>query len=258
MNRGLLVIGCVLAGTASAGVRIETVVRDVKTKEQKGPTQVVEVQNGAVRAGSAEGTVLIKDGTMFVLDDKHKTYSVMDKAAMESFSQQANAAMSQMQAQMKNMTPEQRAQMEKMMGGMKMPGASGKPAVYDAKDTGKNDTVEGRKCRIWNLTQDGAVIDEMCVVPFSSLPGKEDMQKTMKQLAEAFAGFAKGMPGAADQAKVRNSVNGYVIRSRPSFNGVPQSFESVMKSWTETSIPAATFEIPAGYTKKAMPMMGGR
>jgi hypothetical protein len=256
MNKGLLVLGCLLAGSASAGVRIETVVRDVDTKAQKGPTQVVEVQNGAVRAGSAEGTVLLKNGKMIILDDKHKSYTEMDQAAIEGMAKRANAAMAQMQAQMKNMTPEQRAQMEKMMGGMKMPGAADKPSVYDAKDTGKSDTVEGRKCRIWNLTQDGNVIDEMCVVSFSTLPGKEDMQKSMKQLAEAFAGFAKGMPGAADQAKVRTSIDGYPVRSRPWFNGKPQGFETVMKSWTEANIPAATFEVPAGYTRKALPQMG--
>ncbi|HUQ09688.1 MAG TPA: DUF4412 domain-containing protein [Steroidobacteraceae bacterium] len=256
MKNWLLVGAMSVAGTASAGVRIETVVRDMNTLAPKGITQVTEVQNGAVRSSSPGGSVLLKGGKMIIIDDQQRTYSEMDKAAMEGYAQKANAAMVQMQEQLKNMPPEQRAQMEKMMGGLKMPGTSAGSMVFDARDTGKSDTVEGRKCRVWQMTQDGNVIDEMCVVPFASLPGKEDMQKTMKQLSEAFSGMASAMPGAAEQVKVRNSVNGYPVRSRPYLNGKPQGVESVLKSWTETNIPAATFEIPAGYKKKDMPQMG--
>lgn len=255
MKNCLLVGALLVAGSASAGVRIETTVRDTSTLAPKGMTQVTEVQDGAVRSSSSEGSVLLKSGKMIMIDDKHKTYTEMDKATMEGYAKKANAAMAQMQEQMKNMPPEQRAQMEKMMGGMKMPGMSGKPSVFDAKDTGKTDTVEGRKCRIWQMTQDGALIDEMCVVPFSSLPGKEDMQKTMKELAEAFSGMSNAAPGAAEQIKMRNSVNGYPVRSRPYLNGKPQGVETVLKSWTETNIPAVRFEIPAGYKKKDLPQM---
>lgn len=256
MNRRLLVIGCLLAGSASAGVRIETITRQIGATQQQGLTQVVEVQNGAVRAGTEQGTVLIKNGTMYILDDRRKTYSVMDAATMQAYASQASAAMARMQAQMQSMTPEQRKQMEAMMGGMKMPGAPGSVPVYEAKDTGKSDTVEGRKCRLWNLLQDGSVVEEMCVVPYSSLPGKEDMQKSMKQLAEAFAGVAKGIPGAAEQAKARSNVDGYPVRTRVWLNGKAQGSENVLKSWTEAVIPAATFEIPAGYQKKDLPTMG--
>jgi hypothetical protein len=256
MKTCLLVSAICFAGPASAGVRFETVIRDTGTQAPKS-TQVTEVQDGAVRSTSPEGAVLLKGGKMIMIDDRHKTYTEMDQAAMEAYANKANAAMAQMQEQLKNMPPAQRAQMEKMMGGMKMPGTSAGSMVFDAKDTGRSDTVEGRKCRIWHFTQDGNVIDEMCVVPFSSLPGKEDMQKTMKQLAEAFAGMANAVPGAAEQVKVRNSVNGYPVRSRPYLNGKPQGIESVLKSWTETNIPAATFQVPAGYKKKDLPAMGG-
>ena len=255
MKSLLLVTAICASAVASAGVRFETVVRDMGTGAIKS-TQVTEVQNGAVRSSSPDGTILLKADKMIMIDDRQKTYTEMDKATMEAYSNKANAAMAQMREQLKSMPPEQRAQMEKMMGGMKMPGTSSESMVFDAKDTGKSDTVEGRKCRVWHFRQDGNVIDEMCVVPFSTLPGKEDMRKTMMKLAEAFAGMRKNVPGAAEQVKARNGIDGYPVRSRPYFNGKPQGVESVLKSWTETNIPAATFEIPAGYKKKAPPSMG--
>jgi hypothetical protein len=254
-----LVLGAVLAATAataSAGVRIETITRDIKTQAAQGPVQLVEVQGGAVRASTDQGGLLLKGGVITFIDDKRKTFTEMDKAKMEAMANKASAAMAQMQERMKNMPPEQRAQMEKMMGGM-MPGAPGKTPVYAAKDLGKSETVEGRKCRVWQLLKDGKIAEELCVVPFNSLPGKEDMEKSFKELSEAFAGFANAVPGAQEQAKARMSINGYPVRSRPYLNGQPHGTESVMKSWTEANIPAATFSVPAGYKKKEMPQMGG-
>ena len=166
--------------------------------------------------------------------------------------------MKQMQERLKSMPPEQRAQIEKMMGAH-MPGAmSGKQATWEVKDTGKSETSEGRKCRIWNLLKNGAVNEELCVAPFSSLPGKEDFQKSFKELAEAFAGLANGLPGAGDSMKARNSIDGYPVRIRQFDDaGNPRGTETVLTKWVEESLPGSTFEVPAGYTKKELPKIGG-
>jgi hypothetical protein len=34
------------------------------------------------------------------------------------------------------------------------------------------------------MTRDDQIIDEMCVVPLSTLAGKEDLQKTFKELPQ--------------------------------------------------------------------------
>ncbi len=246
-----------VATTASAGVRIETVNRDIKTQAVEGLPQVVLVQDGKVRMnGSQAGAMILKGGVVYMLDDKRKTYMEMDKARMKATMDQASAQMKMMQERMKNMPPEQRAQMEKMMGGMMPGGESAAPKSYTSKDTGKSDTSEGRKCRIWHMLADGVVYEELCVVPFSTFPGKEDFEKTFKELAEAFSGMASGLPGAGDEVKARSAVNGYPVRVRPIANGQPRGTEIVLKSWTEESISASTFEIPAGYKKRDMPAMG--
>jgi hypothetical protein len=255
-----LVVTLLCATAASAGVRIETVTRDIKTQVADGGTQIVMVQDGKIRMNNAKNAngVILKDAVFYVLDDQKKTYMEMDKATIKKTADQAGAAMKQMQEQLKNMPPEQRAQMEKMMGA-NMPGMmSGKKDTYEAKDTGKSDSSEGRKCRVWNLIKNGAMHEELCVVPFASLPGKEDFEKTFKELAEGFEGLASGLPGVGDSIKARNAINGYPVRVR-SFDGAgkPRGTETVLTKWVEESLPGATFEIPAGYKKKDLPKMGG-
>jgi len=261
MNKLLFVVAAFLAATtADAGVRIETLTRDVKTKVADGGAQVILVQDGKIRMQipKTAGGMILKNSILYVLDDKKKTYMEMDKETMKKGAEQAGAAMKQMQDRMAKMTPEQRAQMEKAMGGHLPPGMmSGKPDTWDVKNTGKTDTSEGRKCTIWTLNKNGQLHEELCVVPFSSLPGKEDFEKTFKELAESFAGMASGLPGAGDAAKARNSINGYPVRTRffePS--GAERAMETVVTKWVEESVPAATFDVPAGYQKKEMPKMG--
>jgi hypothetical protein len=243
--------------TAAAGVRIETVNRDIKTGQVDGAPSVVLVQDGSVRVStSRSGAMLMKGSTIYVLDDKRKTYRELDKATMQGYVSQANAAMSQMQDRLAKMPPEQRQMMEKMMGG-NMPGLGAPPKkkVYSSRDTGKSDTVEGRKCRMWQMLRDGALYEDVCVVPFSSLPGKENFQKTFKELAEAFEGLAAAAPNASDET-ARSAINGYPVRVRPYENGALRGTETVLKTWKEEAIAASMFQVPAGYKKIEMPAPG--
>jgi hypothetical protein len=260
MKKLILAAAMVIAGSAHGGVRIETVTRDIKTQSPDGPASVLLVQDGNVRTSGDRGnSVIIKDGSIYILDDDEKTYRQMDRAQMQQMAGQASAAMAQMQARMKDMPPEQRAMMERMMGGQ-LPGgmSSGKPDVWAAQDTGKNDTVAGRQCRVWNLTRNGKPFEELCVVPYPSLAGKENLEKAFRDLADAFGDLAQAMPNADAGAKGRLDVKGYPIRTRSyDAGGKYRGSETVLSKWAEESIPAATFEVPKGYAKQSMPGLGG-
>jgi hypothetical protein len=246
----------VLCASAAAGVRIETVERDIATKQVDGEPAVVLVQDGNVRVNNRSGAMLLKGSTVYVIDDRRKQYRELDKATLQGYANQANAAMSQMQERMAKMPPQQREMMERMMGAnMAGLGAPPRKKVYTSRDTGKSDTVDGRKCRIWQMLRDGEVYEEVCVVPFASLPGKEDFQKTFRQLAETFEGLAGAAPNAGDET-ARSAINGYPVRVRRLQNGAPTGKETVLRSWTEESLPASLFEVPAGYRKQAMPAPG--
>lgn len=259
-TKTILFIGTALvASGAFAGIHVENVTRDVATKAQQGETQVILVQDGAMRVNHATaGATIIKGGTLTIIDNKRKTYRVMTKEDVQKMAATGGEMMAKMQERMKNMTPEQRAQMEKMMGSH-LPGgmgamASGKPDTWESKNLGTTDTVEGRKCQNWNLIRNGAPFEELCVVPYGSLPGKEDFQKVFKEMADAFGDLAKQIPGADASVKARAAINGYPVRTRQyASDGKFRPTETIMTKWVDESIPASSFEIPAGYAKMELP-----
>ncbi len=90
-----------------------------ETRDGKTTTNQMQMDKNHVRADSnSSGQAFIFDGTsqvMRMLNLEKKTYVEMTKADVEKMGQQVNAAMAQMQEQMKNLPPEQRALVEQMM-----------------------------------------------------------------------------------------------------------------------------------------------
>ena len=96
------------------------------------------------------------------------------------------------------------------------------------------------------------------MVPYSDLPGKENFQAMFANFAKVFEEMAKSVPMMAgmmtNEFSAQAKVNGFPVRSRGYDEGKLGDDEQLMKVWREETIPAATFEIPAGYKQKQMPM----
>lgn len=263
MSRVFIVAILMLAATAArAGVTIEMVERNAQTGKVT-PGQKIFVQNGATRSEDPDGDIRIFRGDSIIQFKRGaKTYRILDKQAMTDLGAKMAAMRQQMQARMAKMPPEQRAQMEKAMGSMAgMGGATTMPKIA-AVDTGKNDNVDGRSCRVWVVTRDGKPDDELCVVPYASLPGSGEVQAVFKNMAKFFEGMTHAMGpqgagrGVADDFRARASVNGFPIRSRGYANGKLQPEMDLVKTWKEEALPATLFEPPAGAKKEAVKMGG--
>lgn len=261
MKKLLFVSTTLLAAHAIAGVHIENVTRDIKTKAPQGAVQTILVQDGMLRSSTGSGAFILKGSSIVIVDDKRQQYREMTKEDMKKLADQAGAMQKRMQEQMKNMKPEQRAMMEKMMadrmpGGMGAMGGSGKPDVWEAKNLNKTGNVEGRTCQVWTMSRNGALFEELCVVPYNSLPGKENLDKVFKDMAAAFADLAKSAPNGDQTAQAFAKINGYPVRTRfYEGDGKFRPTETVLTKWVEESVPASTFAPPAGYKKMAMPTM---
>jgi len=250
----LVVLGALAAQAAGAGVYVELVDRDLASGKTE-LSQKMYVQSGLGRFVDAEGrSTLIKDGTLYIIDDADKSYVAFDKATMEQLAKKINGAMEQMKEQLAKLPPDQRAQMEQMM-----PGMSGeKKWVVEALDTGKSDKVDGRACRIWDIKRNGELDDQLCVVPYSSLPGKENFQAMFANFAKVFEEMAKSVPMLSgmmtNEFGAQSKVNGFPVRTRAYEDGKLGNTEHSMSVWREEAIPASMFTVPAGYKQKQMPM----
>jgi hypothetical protein len=243
------------AQAAGAGVYVEMVDHDIKA-DKTTLAQKMYVQDGNGRFVDAEGhATLIKGGTFYIIDDTDKSYVAVDKATLEQLAKKISAAMEQMKEQLAQMPPEQRAQMEQMIPGMS---DGGKKWSVEYLDTGKSDKVDERSCRLWDIKREGRLDDQICVVPYAALPGKENFQAVFANFAKIYEEMAKSVPMLSgmmsNEFSAQAKVNGFPVRSRGYENDQLADVEQVMKVWREEAIPASMFEIPAGYKKKQMPI----
>ncbi|HEV7607849.1 MAG TPA: hypothetical protein VGO61_10960 [Steroidobacteraceae bacterium] len=250
----LVVIGALCAQAATAGVYVEMVDHDIKA-DKTTLAQKMYVQDGNGRFVDAEGhATLIKNGTFYIIDDQDKSYVAVDKATMEELAKKISAAMEKMKDQLAQLPPEQREQMEKMMPGM----GGDKKWTVEALDTGKTDKVGARSCRLWDIKRGGELDDQICVVPYSALPGKENFQAMFANFAKVFEEIAKSVPMLSgmmsNEFGAQAKANGFPVRSRAYENGKLGDDEQLMSVWREEAIAASMFEIPAGYKKKQMPV----
>lgn len=255
-----LVLGTFAASVASAGVYVEMVEKEGSTGKTK-LQQKMYVQGNKGRFVDDDGNAsIIKDGTLYIIDDKDKSYLVFDKAAMESLAKQLNAAMEQMKEQLAKLPPEQRAQVEQMLG-QQMPGLmdEGQKWTVEVVDTGKSDKVDGRTCKLWDVKRNGALDEQVCVVPYNALPGKENFQEVFATFAKVFEEMAKSVPQLAGamtkEFDAQVKVNGFPVRTRQYDNGKLTGDEQVMQEWREENFPASTFDVPAGYRRKSIEEM---
>lgn len=243
------------AGAAGAGVYVESAERAAA-----GATPVLAqrlyVQAGAVRMeqirpdGSVENVAIFRDDVLYLLEPAERRYSAVDRATVQRVAGELESAMAGMRAQLAQLPPDQRAMMERMMGGL---GGGGEAPLLEARDTGRSETVDGRSCRIWQLLLSGAVNSELCVVPYSSLPGEQDfaaamqgMASLMKEFSRAFAQLGGGDRGIEAIGEVR----GFPVLTREFSNGRATGRETRVREWREQDVPASQFEVPAGYRKR--------
>jgi hypothetical protein len=254
----LVVLAAVLAapilasGRAHAGVTIVT---------QRGTDQpsTLYLDGDKMRAENAktsgEHTVVIDAANkkFVTINDAEKTYIEVTQADMERMAGFIAAQRAAAEERMKSMPPEQRKKFEQMMGG-----AGGKPHDFKFEKMGGKKTINGFSCEMYKILEDGTPKEEVCLMPWSSstiqrsdfaglIKFSQDMQKSLGPMM----GGAKS--NAFDQ-----------FEKAPGFPVLRHSLESgqqdeIVKSIKRGSVPASTFAVPAGYTKKdpMQGMMGG-
>ncbi len=247
----------VVPSRAQAGAIVETVSRELPGGQQTGGTTLY-VDGGNLRVASADAgeaaggsNAIVKGDVLYAIDHQKRTYAVLDRATLKQLAQNMNEAMRQMDERLENMEPGERARVEAATG---RAGGPRGPAQYQR--TNRSETVSGKSCRMWEGRQRNKKFVEYCVVPYSAIAGGAEVAAAMKNMI----GLMEDVMTALDESGTKDALfssewrgvqalDGYPILIRMFDNGQPVA-EEVLKSAREAAVPAAQFEVPAGYQEQ--------
>lgn len=244
-----------LCGTAQGATVLKTAIRDLASNKESIAT--VYAQDGKMRVetgGPQDNFAVFTGEAMHAINPKDRNYVVIDRASMKQMAATMNPALKQLQERLAGMPPEQRAQMEKMMGGQ-LPGMSGKPAVEEIRKTGKSGKVAGYNCSYSEVLLDGVVSSEVCVAPLGALKGSQELYDASAKLGALMEDILKELDApwlkemATRQVENYSKLGGIPVFARSFEDGKP-SRESTLQSIVTQSVPATTFAVPAGFTRK--------
>ena len=214
---------------------------------------------------------------MLVIDDKKKSYMVLDQAMMDGIARQVDAATKQMQEAIAKLPADQQAMAKRLLEQQQQQQQQQQPQVGERVDvaraeaaldagekvkrTGETGTREGYPCVKYEVFQDGEKVRELWVTEWSNVQGHAELEAAMKSMDEfgerltASFGDSFGASGSAvGGAGVSNwwhGIPGLPVVTTDFEKGVATD-ESVVRSVETSSIAASTFEAPEGYVQKKM------
>jgi hypothetical protein len=244
----------VAANAAHAGTILETISREL-APDGESSTMSTYAQAGSMRVegNAGDGVMIFRNDTIYLVNPREKSYAIMDHETMKRMAEQVNPALKQMREQLAKMPPEQREQMEKMMA-QRMPGL-GKQKTQDIRKTSRTEKIGGVPCTYVEVVEDGVLSDELCVAAPGALKGTQELMDAAMKMSALLKEMTSTLdaPWLKDmmerQAANYEKLGGVPVLTRHFTDG-KASHETTIKSVRTEAIPAASFEVPAGYTKK--------
>lgn len=252
LTRTLTFVAVLLPLLSHAGTVLETIHRNVPANGDDRLTKTY-AQDGNMRVESGGNSFIIfKDESMYAVNTKDRNFTVMDRETMQKMADTISPALKQMQERLAKMPPEQRAQMERLLGDKMTGGPKSEP---EFRPTTRTDTVAGHACTYTDVFEAGTLRDELCIVPAGKLKGGDELMAAGRKVSELMQEMFKDIDAPWLKQSVDRQMQNYTrlggipILSRHFSDGKPVT-ETVIQSIRSESLPAATFEVPAGYTRK--------
>jgi hypothetical protein len=163
---GLICAPAVIAVQALAGVVMTGVSHDLGDGDKTDFTILVDDSRLRLnmKGPDVDGALIMlvngQEYQLLFVDNKKKEYRVWDRETMQKMQASVSKALSQLEEQMKKMTPEQKAMMEKMLGKKGFPQAPPPPQTSYRK-TGQGSSA-GRPCIKYEAIREGQKVAELC------------------------------------------------------------------------------------------------
>ena len=260
MTIGAAALACLLGGTALGGTVIT-----LKTADgPEGDLATISLEPDRLRMNNPQGEMIYRADLhkVWMIDAQDHTYRELTPESMQQMRSQMSAAMAQMQQSLQSMPPEQRQRIEAMMAKRGMPGGNpAQPKQVTWTKAGASKTVGQWSCMPYKMSVNGADQATMCIAKLSDVGLTRD---DMKAFISFSAFMQQGMPGGGsatamydfDAMSKQIGFDGVPVETTHAEPGGPAEVVGTLQSVEHKSIPADTFELPGGYTKQDMPMMG--
>jgi hypothetical protein len=239
-----LAAAAAFAPLATAGTYVESVATNHFSPQAQAQTMKMWTGNGRIRMEMQKGqqVQIFKDKTFYTLNVANKSYTRLDKAALDALTQQASETTKSIEALV---PPEQRDKMKQQS----------KPKIdRSVKPTNRTESAIGQKCKVWEVLSNGTKVQELCVVEVSALPNGKELVATMEQVGEAFKGTAASA-GVMEVWQDVKTMNGYPVITRMYLNG--KLFQEVKTTAIRSeATPDSLFVVPAGFQEQKMGGIG--
>lgn len=224
----------------------------------------IETQGGEANAGPS--TIIFRGDrdTLYVLDDREKSYMELNQETIAAMTGAMSAMMKEMQERVQAMPPEQRQMMEQMMKG-KMPEAAAKAEVdrHELKRNGEDKDIGGYPCTRWDATRNDERVAELWLTPFAKAGVDPKTFAVLGDMADFFQGVM-GKLRENPMMKAQSSDGAELLSAMKGLEGVPVlvrriengvvSEETRLTSISGDDLRPELFDF-ASYTKKDI--MGG-
>lgn len=248
------ILAALVVLASSAALADLTLVNEATTN---GKTRQVTLSTKGSRAWfelkEPDGTTrtMLRDGDakkLFLIDHPKKTVMAVTEADGKALEQKQAEFRAQIQAQLAKLPPEQRARMEQTMLGNAAPDAKPPMYSYEKKKTAAR-KVGGFSCQDYVIKLDAKVHGEACFMSWKDAGFTAEEFKAL--MVKALPTSATTQPMAVAFDPHSNAPGLPVWRKMVDEAGNTTS-EMTLKSFTKTAVAAENFELPKGYTEKAM------
>jgi hypothetical protein len=266
--RAIVLVGGVLA-LGAGGSALGGTVLTLDQSVNGGPVrqQTINLAADKVKMVSPENQLIFRgdQNKVWILRPQDKAYIELTPESMSRMKAQMDQAMARMQQQMAAMPPEQRKQMEAMMAARGMgPGGSSAPQQIQFEKAGEPKKVGDFTCTPYHVTMGSGPTSDFCMATLADLGLTRDDVKAYV----SFGKFMSQMGAAGAQRSPMAQFDLDLIKQQIGFDGFPVQttftapdgkhvVQTTLKSIKHEDTPAASFELPAGYTRGDMgPGMG--
>ncbi|HUN51341.1 MAG TPA: DUF4412 domain-containing protein [Candidatus Sulfotelmatobacter sp.] len=258
----LLAASVLCMPAAHAGV-VLTIANGGDAAGQQEQTKVY-LEPGQVKIQTAGGGIIYHDGAknFTTYSDSAKTYTETSPEQIKAVQAQALA---RLQQQMAKMPEAQRAQMQAALDKYGMAGSAAKPPAISYQKTAAGQTVGTWHCDQYDELADNKKVAEICIARLADLGLEEQDLAAFRGLSKAMANLGPRMVQERtarldfDTMKAQIGFAGLPVRTVEISDGQPRH-ETVVKSVERVALPAATFQVPQGYSQRDLVLHqpGGR